>query len=212
MKPEEMAQILIGVIMLFIVSGVEYILLGQIDILVQVILFSFIVIFVGVFTKKWMAYMFDSSVEHKLWHVYRVGWREHQHFKKELPFGIILPLVFSAFSLGAFKLMTFLTYETKALKHRAAKRFGAYSFTEVTDWDNGLVGAAGIVGLLVLSIISYVLGYELLFKMSAYYTLMNMIPISNLDGTQIFFGSRIVWSVLAVISLIFGLYAFALII
>ena len=212
MKPEEMAQILIGVIMLFIVSGVEYTLLGQIDILVQVILFSFIVIFVGVFTKKWMAYMFDSSVEHKLWHVYRVGWREHQHFKKELPFGIILPLVFSAFSLGAFKLMTFLTYETKALKHRAAKRFGAYSFTEVTDWDNGLVGAAGIVGLLVLSIISYVLGYELLFKMSAYYTLMNMIPISNLDGTQIFFGSRIVWSVLAVISLIFGLYAFALII
>ena len=108
--------------------------------------------------------------------------------------------------------MTFLTYETRALKHRAAKRFGYYSFTEVTDWDNGLIGATGIIALLVLSIVGYIMGYELLFKMAAFYALMNMLPISNLDGTQIFFGSRIIWSVLALICLIFGLYAFALVI
>ena len=212
MKPEEIAQVLIAVIMLFIVSGMSYIISGESRILMYIILFSFIVIFVHVFIKKWTAFMFDSSVEHKIWHVYRIGWREHHHFRKELPFGIIIPLIFSAFSLGTFKLMTFLTYETRALKHRAAKRFGYYSFTEITDWDNGLIGAAGIVSLLVLSIIGYVMGYELLFKMAAFYALMNMLPISNLDGTQIFFGSRIIWSVLALICLIFGLYAFALVI
>ncbi|TAL80754.1 MAG: hypothetical protein EPN88_00990, partial [Bacteroidetes bacterium] len=164
MKFEEIAQMLIAILMLFIISVVGYIISGREELLIYVALFSVIIIFVHIFVKKWAAFMFDCSVEHKVWHVYKVGWREHHHFRKELPFGIIIPLIFSAFSLGVFKLMTLITYETHALKHRAARRFGYYSFTEITDWDNGLIGAAGIVGLLVLSIIGYIMGYELLFK------------------------------------------------
>jgi len=131
-------------------------------------------------------------------------------FKKEKPFGFYIPLFFTLFSLGLIKVMTFLTYETGALKHRAAKRHGYYSYTEMTDWHNGLIGAAGVVILLLISLISYLTGLELLSKMAAYYAFWNMIPIAKLDGTQIFFGSRIIWAVLGVITLIFALYAFVL--
>ena len=78
----------------------------------------------------------------------------------------------------------------------------------MTDWHNGLVGAGGILGILILGIIAYFTGYETLFKISAYYAFANMIPFSKLDGTQIFFGSKVLYSILGVIVLIFLAYAF----
>ena len=154
--------------------------------------------------------MLDSSVEHRLWYVYRTGFRPKQHFKREMPFGLIVPLVLAALSVGVLKVMTILTYETRALKHRAAKRHGFYSYTEMTDWHNGLIGAAGIVALLLVSFLAYFPGLEYLSKMAAYYAFWNMLPISKLDGTQIFFGNRVLWTVLGVITLIFSFYALVL--
>lgn len=210
MNRREFAHIVVAVLLMFIVAGLEFIIDGNVEKTSQVFIFSFFVIGVPVIAKKAIAYLLDSSVEHKIWHVYYFSVRDKDHFKKEQPFGIILPLLLSAFSLGVVKCMTFLSYETSALKHRAAKRFGYYSYTEMTDWHNGLIGAAGIVSLLFLGFISYLLGFEYLTKMAAYYAFFNILPVSNLDGTQIFFGSRIIWTVLAVISLIFALYGFAL--
>ena len=117
--------------------------------------------------------MLDSSVEHRVWHVFRYGFKAHNHFKSEMPFGVIVPLFFSLFTLGMIKVMTFLTYETHALKHRAAKRFGFYSYTEMTDWHNGLIGAAGIIATLIVSLIGYRLSYKtniayMLYKVNCY--------------------------------------------
>jgi len=149
----------------------------------------------------------DANVEHRIWHFQRYGFKPRAKFKKEMPFGVILPLAISIVTLGAAQLMTFLTYETRALKHRAAKRFGFYSYTEMTDSHNGLIGASGVVVLLLISFIAYFPGWEYLSKMAAFYAFWNMAPFSNLDGTQIFFGNRTLWSVLGVIVLIFVLYA-----
>jgi hypothetical protein len=81
----------------------------------------------------------------------------------------------------------------------------------MTDWHNALIGAAGIVAVLILSIISYLIPWsDSLWRLSAYYAFWNMIPLSNLDGTQIFFGSRVLWSTLAIVVAIFTVYAFAL--
>ena len=210
MKSEEVGSILIGILMLFVVFSLGFVLKGNFNKLGDVFIFSAIVIIVSIFVKKAIAYTLDSSVEHRVWNVYWFGFKANYHFKNEIPFGIILPLLLSVFSLGIFKFPTFLSYESRALKHRAAKRYGFYSFTEMSDWDNGLIGAAGIISLLVVSIVGYIIGYEYLSSMAAYYALFNMIPVSSLDGTQIFFGSRIIWSVLAFICLIFALYAFML--
>ena len=128
----------------------------------------------------------------------------------QIPIGIVLPLFFIIFSLGRFKFPVFLTYEARALKTRASKRFGFYSYIEMTDWHHALIGAAGIVSVLVLSLITYMLplnGVEFLAQLAAYYAFCNMLPISKLDGTQILFGSRIMYVTLAIITIIFTIYS-----
>ena len=77
----------------------------------------------------------------------------------------------------------------------------------MTEWHNGVIGAAGLVAVLLLSFISYFPGFELLTKLAAFYAISNMLPISNLDGTQIFFGSRILYITMLIITAIFFLYA-----
>jgi Zn-dependent protease len=171
-----------------------------------------IIIIVNIAAKKAMAFALDSDVEHETWKWSRYGLKPHQHLEKEVPAGIILAVILSILSLGAVKFMSFLTYETRALKHRAAKRFGYYSYTEMTDWHNGLIGAAGIVAVLILSVVLYFIGgsNDYLWRFAAYYAFWNMIPISKLDGTQIFFGSKILYAAIGIITLIFTGYALLL--
>jgi len=210
MGKTEWAHVTAAVLLMFVVFSLWFILSGSASGLTQVFVFSIIVVVLPVFAKKGFAYLLDSSVEHEIWEFYRFGWRPHWHFKKPVPFGLIVPLFFTLFTLGFAKVLTFLTYETKALKRRAARRFGAYSYTSMTDWHHGLIGAAGVVALLIIAIIGYFADLGLMSKMASYYAFWNIFPFSKLDGAQIFFGSRVLWSVLAVISFIFALYGLLL--
>lgn len=206
---------IVGAILIFTaVAGFSFAIGGQWGLVAQGFLFSIIIIFVSVFSKKIMALLLDTDVEHELWHFQRYFWYPRAKLEKPVPMGIILPAFFTIISLGFLKVTTFLTYEARALKVRARRKFGFYSFTELTDWHNSLIGAAGIVAVLILSIIAYFLpispqnlNVELLAKLSVYYAFWNILPISNLDGSQIFFGSRTLWTILATITLIFTVFA-----
>jgi len=202
-----MAHVIAAVVLMFVVAATGFALRGETSALIQTFIFSIVVVVVPVIVRKAVAYSFDSRVVHEIWQVYRTGLRPKQHFKKEKPFGLYVPLIFTLFSLGAWKVMTFLTYETRALKHRAAKRHGFYSYTAMTDWHNGLIGASGVVALLIIGVVAYLPGWEYLAKMASFYAFWSMVPISKLDGTQIYFGNRILWVVLAVTVLVFTLYA-----
>jgi Zn-dependent protease len=146
--------------------------------------------------------------------MHRFWFNASDKFNKGIYAGVIIPVFIAIVSLGTIKLMTALTYETRALKRRAAKRFGPYSFTEMTDWHNAVVGAAGIIICLLITFVTYWLpgNYWVdVAKLSTFYAFFNMIPFSKLDGSQIYFGSRVLWSVLAVITLIFMMYAMLLV-
>ncbi|MBL7059296.1 hypothetical protein ISS08_02490, partial [Candidatus Pacearchaeota archaeon] len=101
--------------------------------------------------------------------------------------------------------------DVKAKVYRAAKRHGLYSFSEMTEYHLGLIAASGIFINLILAIIGYVIGFPLFAKLNIYYALFNMIPISDLDGNKIFFGSLVLWSFLAALTLIGLGYALFLI-
>jgi hypothetical protein len=206
----EFSHVVAAIFILAIVASFSSILAGNLISLLQALLFSAAIILVVVVFQKVAAHALDADVEHTLFGIYYYGFKDHHHFKKEVPAGLVLPLVVSLFTLGIGKLTSILVFETRALKTRAAKRFGYYSYSEMTDWHNGLIGASGIVGVLLLSIVGYVVGFESLTKLAAYYAFWNMIPLYNLDGAQIFFGSRIVWTTLASITLLFTLYALVL--
>jgi hypothetical protein len=210
MKEREWASVLVAVLLMFIIAGLPSIINGEVFFMLQIFVASFVVVILPLLARKAFAYTLDASVKHRIWKFYRYGIRPGWHLNKEVPFGIIVPLFFAFLGLLAkFSIMifTFLTYETSALKHRAAKRFGYYSYTEMTDWHNALIGASTIVVLLVISLVGYFGNFEILAKLAAYYAFWNMIPFSNLDGTQIFFGNKVLWFVLMATTAIFALYA-----
>lgn len=211
---KEFLHITAATIVLAIVIGFSSVLNADYSGAATALLFAIVIIAVSTYAKKTAAYLLDANAEHELWTIKRYGLLPHQHFKGTMPAGIVVPLVFALGTLGFFKFMAVLTYEARALKARAARRFGYYSFAEMTDWHNALIGAGGILAILALSIVAYTLpikGLEPLARLCAYYAFFNMLPLSKLDGTQIFFGSRILYAVLAATTLIFTVYALFLI-
>jgi len=206
MEKSEFGHIVTAIILMFVVFATKFAVAGETKLLVQTFVFAIVVIAIPVIVKKAVAYTLDANVTHEIWNVFRTGLKPKQHFKKPQPFGLYVPLIFTLISLGAWKVATFLTYETRALKHRAARRHGFYSYTSMTDWHHGLIGASGVVALLVIAVLAYLPGWEYLAKMATYFAFWNMVPFSKLDGAQIFFGSRVLWTVLAVIVLIFVSY------
>jgi hypothetical protein len=213
MKSSELSNILTAIIVFTLVFSFQFILKKQWSSILLTLIYAFIIISISIIAKKATANFFDSDVEHETWSMIHFGFKPRNRFQKSIPTGIIFPLILSIISLGAIKLSTFLTYETRALKHRASKRFGFYSYTEMTDWHNALIGASGILVVLILSVASYFIpaNLELLFKMSAYFAFWNIIPFSKLDGTQIFFGSKILWTLLISLSTIIAFFAFIII-
>lgn len=214
MRESEIIQIILAIITLALISGFSEIINFDIKSFAIVAGIATIVILTNIMGKKLIASRLDSDVEHEIWKVQRYGLKEGDHLQQGVPAGIIFPIFVSVITLGAINLSTILTYETRALKRRAAKRFGPFSFTEMTDYHNALVGAAGIITTLLVAFIAYWIPGPALSKLgllATSYAFFNMFPIGKLDGAQIFFGSRVLWATLAVITLIFTSYAVLLI-
>lgn len=211
MENEELQNLIGAWIILSVVIALPFLLEQQWESSAQAIFFALIILIVAVGTKKVIASMLDLNAVHRIWHMDRYRFHPKAHFKNEIPTGIIIPLAASLISIGKFFLLTPLTYEARAMKHRAAKRHGFYSFAEVTDWHNGLIGAAGTVATLILAIVGYLINQEALAKFATFYAAANLIPFSSLDGTQVFFGSRVLYATLVTVTLIFFLYALLLV-
>ncbi|MEK6824238.1 MAG: hypothetical protein AABX12_04595 [Nanoarchaeota archaeon] len=212
MNAREISHIIIAMMVMAIVVSFSSLLQLRFAALGLAFLFSFIIIGVNIAAKKWAAYSLDADVQHEIWTWSRYGPKPSKHFAKPVPSGIILPLVLSAFSLGTLKCLSLLTYQTSALTRRAARRFGLYSFTEMTQWHNALIGSAGIVATLLLAFTAYFIpGLGGLPKLAAFYAFWNLIPISSLDGAHILFGSRIIYTALAILTIIITLATFIIV-
>ncbi|MGV8131362.1 MAG: hypothetical protein ACP5N7_04670 [Candidatus Pacearchaeota archaeon] len=214
MRDKEFSEILIAIITLGFVSGFIELVQGNLKEFMWIVLFGAIIIGTNIVSKKIVASRLDADVQHELWRMERFWFNPSDKLNKGVFAGVIIPVFVAIVSLGTIKLMTILTYETRALKRRAAKRFGPYSFTEMTDFHNALVGSAGIISALLITFITYWLPgshWATIARLSTFYAFFNMIPFSKLDGSQIYFGSRVLWSVLAIITLIFMMYALLLV-
>ena len=163
-----------------------------------------IVVLFNIFTKKFTAYNLDSEIEMRVWEI-----GKYKSNKKPFAIGAFLPLLSKIilFPFNSFVWMASLVFDVKPKTYRAAKRFGLYTFSEVTEYHLGLIAASGVVINLILAVIGYFLGFELFARLSVYYAFFNIIPLSDLDGNKIFFGSKIMWSFLASLVLIGMLFA-----
>jgi len=171
----------------------------------------FLVIAINIIAKKSVGFYFDSEVEIRMWEIKKYGFKAHQNFKRPFPAGAFFPVIFTIFSLGNMTWMGSLVFDVKAKIHRAAKRHGLYSFSEMTESHIGFIAAAGILVNLIIAAISYFIGFQDFAKLNIYFAFFNMLPLSDLDGNKIFFGNLVLWSFLAAITLVAVGYAFLLV-
>lgn len=214
-KKEIALLILITIITAFAIGLTKNLALNM-QLFIFALIGVFIVLLVNILVKKTTAYFLESEIEIKLWEIKRFGFRTEQYFKRAFPLGAFIPLISKIFllSLNGFVWMASLVFDVKAKAYRAAKRHGIYSFSEMTEEHIGRIAAAGIFVNLLLAFIFYIVGgdFGIIFaKINLWFVFSNMIPISDLDGNKIFFGNLVLWSFLAVITLIGIGYTFLLV-
>ena len=210
MEKRELLHIVVATIGIALIGSFALLLQGNGEALPRYCVYAVLIMGAYSGVRKLVAHALDAGVEHELWTMERFGLKPNHYLKAPAPLGMIFPFFCTLFSAGFAKVTTFLTYEVRANKYRAAKRFGYYSHTAISDWHNALIGAAGIGATLILALIAYFINAEPLAKLATYHAVTNMIPFSKLDGTQIFFGSRVLYTSLALITFVCFVYALRL--
>jgi Zn-dependent protease len=215
-NPKEFAfLVLVTIITAFAVALTKTLTLN-LTLFLYALLGIFILLLLNILMKKITAYFLESEIEIKLWEIKRFGFKTGDYFKKAFPLGIFIPLISKIFffSLNGFVWMASLVFDVKAKAYHAAKRHGMYSFSEMTEEHIGRIAAVGIITNLILAFLFYFIGgdFGLIFaKLNIWFAFFNMIPISDLDGNKIFFGNLVLWSFLAVVTLIGLGYTFFLV-
>jgi len=184
--------------------------------LLYALLGVFILLLLNILIKKATAYFLESEIEIKIWEIKRFGFRTRDYWKKAFPMGAFAPLISKIFlfPLNGFVWMASLVFDVKAKAYHAAKRHGMYSFSEMTEEHIGKIAAAGIAVNLLLAFLFYFIGGDfgtIFAKLNIWFVFFNMLPISDLDGNKIFFGNLVLWSFLAIITLVGLGYTFLLV-
>ena len=161
-----------------------------------------IIVLLTTTAKKITSSYFEAGIEVKLWEIKKYGFRAHHNFKRPFPAGAFFPIIITALTTGLVNWLACLTFDVKAKIHRAAKRHGYYSFSEMTEYHIGLIAASGIFLNLILAILGYLFNFPTFAELNIYYAFFNMIPLSELDGNKIFFGNLVLWCFLATLVLI----------
>lgn len=159
-----------------------------------------LLIFGNVLAKKITAFYLDTEIEMNLWEAGKF-FSGNKKGKKPLPLGAILPVLTKIifFPFTAFFWMASLIFDVRPRIYRGAKRHGLYTFSDISEYDIGLIAAVGVITNLIFASVGYLLGFSLFSQLNIYFAFFNIIPISELDGNKIFFGSKVLWSVLATI-------------
>ncbi len=183
-----------------------------------VVIFVIITVSLNIIIKKLVGYFFEADVKTKFWSWYQFWFVKEMHFPKALPM-LWLPLLLSYLTKGYFWWLGILSFDISPRTERVSKRHGLYRFSEMTEWHIALIAVSGIVINLILAIIGYFLAginpslnLELFSKINIWYALWSIIPLGQLDGTKIFFGSRPLWFTTAIITLLFIAFSFTFVI
>lgn len=208
MKKTEVAQILI-VICVLSFSAV-FTKLSIANFLYFALLFA-VIFAVNLGAKKAWAYKVGAGVDTSIWHFQRFGYYERSYLRTPIPIGVILPFLISILSLGRVSWMAVTQSEISATSARAAKKHSIYRFTEMTGWDEAWIVAMGFAGCLVLAVVAYFLSVPELSRLAILFASFNMLPLGKLDGTKLFFGNPVLWTIFAVLCLVGLGYVFFLV-
>lgn len=164
-----------------------------------------IIIILNVGLKKLTSHYLDIKMDVKMWEIKQWGFKAHFRFKNLVNLGILVPFILKVVSLGYLNFTASLVFDVKAKVYRAAKKHGLYAFSEISEAQIGAIAAVGVAGNIIASIVGYLIGFPDFARLNLGFAFWNLLPISNLDGNKIFFGSMVLWCFLMLLVLI-GLF------
>ena len=170
-------------------------------------IFAFVIISISVLSKQAVGRVLQIEIKQSIWKWQRFWFTKWAYFKKPIPLGLILAPLFAFLFMFRY-FLCFLQYDSKALLMKATKRWGAKRYSEMMEWDDALIVFYSTLPLLITGIIISFFSANVLQEFSkiiVIYAMSNLIPISRLDGTKLFFGSRtLFWFtwILALLSLL----------
>ncbi len=180
------------------------------ELFLKSLLFFTIILFVYITSKKLTAYYYESEQEIKIWSFQRFGYYKRSYFKNPIPIGIILPFLLSFMFLGQVIWFAVTQSETKPTKSRAVKKHQTSSYSEMSEWHIAVINCWGFISLILLFLIAYIINQPQLAKLSIYFAVFNLLPLGKLDGTKLLFGSKVLYFIIFVLTIIFLLASLSL--
>ncbi len=161
-----------------------------------------IVLSTSIISKKIFASYLNIKLNFQFWSIYQTSLLEKGHLKKPLTMAW-LPLMLSFVSKGTILWMPILITKEEKTIERVTKYKGMHRYSEVTEWEKAQIACISIISLILICLISYFFNFILLSKISIYFALWSLLPLSNLDGSKLFFGSKKLWTFTTVLAILF---------
>lgn len=198
-KINELLSILVAIIIL----SISYTFKDNISFINIFIVFT-IILSTNILSKKAFANYLNIQLKVKFWSIYQTSLLEKGHLKKPLTMAW-LPLLLSYISKGIILWIPILITKEEKTIQRITKDKGMHRFSEVTEWEKAQIICVSIFSLILICLISSFFNFILLSKLSIYFALWSLIPLSNLDGSKLFFGSKKLWTFTTILTIIFFL-------
>ena len=174
----------------------------------EILIIILIVVLFRELVIKFFASRHEVISEYRLWNVERLWFGGSGKLPFTFPFGVIASLILTVVSRGNFYFTAIGVHNlTENKSARTGRKKPGLSYFEEMQ-----IACSGIFSTLVLAIIFVLLGRALDFNITSivnicfFIVLFNMIPLSDLDGAKIFFGSILTYIFL----LVFIIAAFVL--
>ena len=180
----------------------------------RMILVAGVTLSTHLFAQKTIAKKYGSITEYNLLKIKQYWFTKVTHFKKAfkkgIPLGPILAIIFSFISNGLIKFAAIGSSKIESIK---VLRLGK-KFKHLTNFEVALIALAGPLANILLAIIfqaalvNYSIPLKPFINMNIAIALYSMIPFSSLNGSKIFFGSKLTY----LFSLIFMIFTTSLLI
>lgn len=147
---------------------------------------AMIVLAIYLLAQKIAALRNDTISQYSIWSIERYWFSIKSAFKKPLKIGVILPLLLVIVSNGIIKFAATGASDLKEIRSRWMGR----AFKHITEYQTALIHLAGPITLMFLAtLLSPAEELSKLVLISYSVAIFSMLPLSNLDGAKIFFGS-----------------------
>ncbi len=204
---KESAALLISILVLSFVFGFDD---GKEAFALSSWLFNFLIVFLAVFASvlfrelmfKGFARRHDATSEYGIWNINQVWFGKK--LERGIPLGIFAAVVLAIASAGKFFFTAIGVHNLRENRHARVGR--KLIFLEYSE--EAKIASMGILSHLFLASAGLLGGNFLGLNMSAFVNinffmaLFNLLPISNLDGAKIFFGSLMTYIFLVVFTIV----------